>query len=391
MLFSTSDLCVKTGECDSVSSMLNLWRRHTKDCKFRAEGRDCVKCKCPIWVDWRVSGARIRKPIGLSDWQLAQQRARKWEAEGMEGVTAPQTIKAVCEAFREDAKARDLKPPTIYKYDLLFRQLEAFTEDKGLVFISDLGLEEARDFRASWPNKNMAARKKLEHFRAFLRFCQESDWIKSNPATKLKPPKVTSGPTLPFPRAEFESILAACENYPDQKNAVRLRALVLLLRYSGLRLGDGVTLERSRIEKDRLQLYTAKTGTHVYCPLPPVAIEALAACPKNGRYFFWTGNGKVKSTVGNWQRALKLLFKLAKVPTGHAHRFRDTFAVEMLLAGIPLERVSILLGHQSVKVTEKHYSPWVRERQEQIEDDVRRMWEVEKRGHVLGTRLKVVK
>ncbi len=372
--------------------MLNLWRRHTKTCKYKDEGRDCIKCKCPIWVDWRVSGQRIRKPIGLGDWQLAQQRARKWEAEGMEGATSPQTVKAACEAFRADAKARDLKPPTIYKYDLLFRQLEAFAEEVGLVFISDLDLEEARSFRASWPNKNMAARKKLEHFRAFLKFCQESDWIKSNPATKLKPGKVTSGPTLPFSRDEVEKILAACDEYPDKENAVRLFALILFLRHSGLRLGDAVTLSRDRIEGDRLRLYTAKTGTHVYCPLPPVVMKALKAIPKNGRHFFWTGNGKVKSTVGNWQRALKRLFKLAEVPTGHAHRFRDTFAVEALLAGIPLERVSILLGHASVKVTEKHYSPWVKARQVQIEDDVRRMWgETKNDGHALGTRLKVVK
>lgn len=196
---------------------------------------------------------------------------------------------------------------------------------------------------------------------------------------------------MPFSREEVQKVLDVCDQYPDKENAVRLRALVLLLRYSGLRLGDGVTLSRERIEGDRLRLYTAKTGTHVYCPLPPTVVQALKAIPKNGPYFFWTGNGKVKSTLGNWQRALKLLFELAEVPTGHAHRFRDTFAVEALLAGIPLERVSILLGHQSVRITERHYSPWVRERQEQIEDDVRRMWKSEKGGHALGTRLKVVK
>jgi integrase/recombinase XerD len=150
---------------------------------------------------------------------------------------------------------RELKDATRYKYDLLFRQLQAFAEETGLVFISDLDLEAARAFRASWPNKNLAASKKLEHFRAFLKFCRESDWIRSNPATKLKPGKVASGPTLPFDRVEGEKILKACEKYPDKENAVRLRALVLLLRYSVLRLGDGVTLERSRIEKDRLRLY----------------------------------------------------------------------------------------------------------------------------------------
>jgi integrase/recombinase XerD len=78
--------------------------------------------------------------------------------------------------------------------------------------------------------------------------------------------------------------------------------------------------------------------------------------------------------VGDWQRSVRRLFRLAGVPDGHAHRFRDTFAVELLLAGVPLDRVSILLGHQSVKVTERHYTPWLRARQEQVEADVRRTW-----------------
>ena len=70
----------------------------------------------------------------------------------------------------------------------------------------------------------------------------------------------------------------------------------------------------------------------------------------------------------------QLKAKGGKFAEGHAHRFRETFAVELLLAGVPLERVSILLGHTSVKITEKHYSPWIRERQEQAEADVKRTW-----------------
>jgi integrase/recombinase XerD len=51
---------------------------------------------------------------------------------------------------------------------------------------------------------------------------------------------------------------------------------------------------------------------------------------------------------------------------------RDTFAVENLLAGVPLDQVSILLGHASIKTTERHYAPWVRARQEQLEQSVKK-------------------
>jgi integrase-like protein len=95
------------------------------------------------------------------------------------------------------------------------------------------------------------------------------------------------------------------------------------------------------------------------------------------QFYFWTGNGKPKTVISDWQEKLKTLFASAKLANGralangHAHRFRDTFATELLLAGVPLERVSILLGHSSIRITERHYAPWVRSRQEQLERDVR--------------------
>jgi site-specific recombinase XerD len=53
---------------------------------------------------------------------------------------------------------------------------------------------------------------------------------------------------------------------------------------------------------------------------------------------------------------------------------RNTFAVSLLLKGVSLESVSKLLGHTSIKVTERHYAPWVKARQDQLESDVKRTW-----------------
>lgn len=77
----------------------------------------------------------------------------------------------------------------------------------------------------------------------------------------------------------------------------------------------------------------------------------------------------------DWQRTLKGVFDRAGISDGHAHCFRDTFTVGLLQARAPMERVSVLLGQSSIKVTERSYSPWVRARQEQLEADVRRSWE----------------
>jgi len=75
-----------------------------------------------------------------------------------------------------------------------------------------------------------------------------------------------------------------------------------------------------------------------------------------------------------WNDRLRNLFELAKIARGYAHRFRDTFSVELLLAGVPIEDVSILLGHSIIRITQQHYAPWVRDRQMQLEASLKKVW-----------------
>lgn len=130
----------------------------------------------------------------------------------------PPTVKEACDKFVVDAQARNLREPTLYKYRLLFRQFQDFASANRLPFITDFDIDWVRRFRASWKNKNIAARKKLEAFRAFFRFVHESGWINTNPAVHLKPPRITEPPTAPFTREDVAEILKACELYPDKAN-----------------------------------------------------------------------------------------------------------------------------------------------------------------------------
>jgi integrase len=112
----------------------------------------------------------------------------------------------------------------------------------------------------------------------------------------------------------------------------------------------------------------------------------------NPAYFFWSGNGDARSAVQGYERSFRKLFRIANLtnPDGtrkrcRSHMFRDTFAVELLLAGVPIDQVSVLLGHRSVKMTERHYLPWVKARQKQLTISVRRAWSREVR-QPLGAR-----
>ena len=95
-------------------------------------------------------------------------------------------------------------------------------------------------------------------------------------------------------------------------------------------------------------------------------------------YFFWSGVGSKKSITGNWgKRFIVPSFKAAKIENGGhmmSHRLRDTFAVELLQKGIPMEEVSKLLGHTSIRTTEKHYAKWVKSRQDRLDALVVETW-----------------
>jgi integrase len=203
--------------------------------------------------------------------------------------------------------------------------------------------------------------------------------VKFNPAVGLKKPKVKFKPTLPFSGPEVEKILWATEIYPikgtyAEESRKRIRAFVRLLLFSGLRIRDAVTIEFSRFnDEGKLLLYTQKTGQPVFLPLPADVVKEVLELKKVGdKYPFWSGACNPKSAVGDWQRSLRRVFKLAGLK-GHAHMFRDTMAVWLLEKGVPLESVAVILGN-SAKVCEKHYTPWVESRQLALEESVKKTW-----------------
>ena len=374
-----------------------IYRRHKKSCSQRFQKRRYWQCQCPCWADFRKNGIRIHKSTNTTDYEEARKREKAW-LDGAKEIfdsgtpkeekvkATPITIAEAWQKFLGQAKARKLSRTSIYKYDLLRRRMEDFAKPKGFFLLRELSADVLEDFQSEWNGGDVALSdvtlsKTLERLKSFCRAAFLRKWIDENPALTLRGPKPKPRPTLPFTDDEMTRILGAIEKYRDktrktgQANALRLRALVLTLRYTGMRLGDVATLSTERLIGPKIQLYTQKTGVPVYCVLPQFVADLLECLPRiSDKYFFWTGNSTIHTVNGIWQRTLQSLFRLAGIKNGFAHRFRDTFSVSLLLAGVPIEQVSILLGHSNIKVTQQHYNPWVRDRQLQLEADLQRAW-----------------
>ncbi len=148
-----------------------------------------------------------------------------------------------------------------------------------------------------------------------------------------------------------------------------------VLRYSGLRIGDAVQLRRESFGRNRIRIRSLKTGSPVFVPLSESVIAELEAIDKYHGYYFWSGEGLAKSCVADWQRSLARLLKLAGVK-GSAHRFRHTFATELLQKGVSTEIVTKLLSHENIRLTQRHYSHWIAERQAEVEEAVLKAWKL---------------
>jgi integrase/recombinase XerD len=351
--------------------MLTLWRRHNpKHCKL--EGRDQRKCRCPIWISGvDDTGNKIKETTKLRDWTKAEALARHWDNTGAKPVEAARvSIEDWKKAFLADAESpagKNLNPETIRKYKQLFKQLDAFAEREGYRFVNQLNLAALTAFRSTWKDGPLSASKKLERLRSALKFAMKREWVTKNSALDLDLPEVRQKPTLPFSDAEYKKILKAATN-------PRVHAFILVMRHSGLRISDTALLSVDNLVGNRLTLHQAKTGEAVSLLLPADVAAELRSVPRmNPKYFFWTGHSKVTHAAEYWRKRLFKVFKSAKVMNGHSHRFRDSYAVDLLQAGVSLENVSTLLGHRSIRITERHYSPWVKTRQDALDRELQRV------------------
>lgn len=378
--------------------VITIFVRHTEGCKY-AEDEFSRRCNCRKHFRWTQGGVQHRRKAGTRSWEEAEAGKRQLQDQLAGRTPAPETTaKTIEEAvalFIADKKVQGLSPDLIKKYTLWLGRLQAFCESKRVYTVQGITREIVTGFCADWVERypSTYTRAKLrERYKSFLRYCFEAQWMDRVPVWPKF--RIEEPPTLPLTPEEYARLLDAVYVAVRDRNydywVTRVRALFQLMRWSGLAIMDALTLRRDELIHDeakgiyRIITQRTKTGTDVTVPIPPDVAQELLTVPNSTPvYFFWSGEGSKKSITGNWgKRFIVGAFNAAKIENGghmRSHRLRDTFAVDMLEKGVPLEEVSKLLGHTSIKTTEKHYSKWMKGRQDRLDSLVMGTWATPKR------------
>jgi integrase/recombinase XerD len=377
--------------------LIVIFVRHSPGCKYAGD-EFCKRCNCRKHLRWSQDGKQYRVSAKTRTWAAAEDKKRELEDQlagrvpEVKAEEAQRTVQAAIDVFLKDKQVQGVTPSVMGKYKRELDRLREYCEAKRVFTLQGVTREVLTDFCATWPEvypSSYTRSKVRERVRSFLRYCYEAQWLPRIPT--LPKIKIEEPPTLPLSEEEYKRLLGAIRSIVTEAMRDKVHALIQLMRFSGLAIRDALTLKRSELQHDKAKklyrIVTArqKTGTHVSVPIPPhIAKELLTVLNGNAEYVFWSGDGEEESITKSWSKLyLAPLFKAAKLSSNgylKSHRLRDTFAVDLLEQGVPLEEVSKLLGHESIKTTERHYAKWVKGRQDRLDSLVTSTWAKKRKG-----------
>ncbi len=251
------------------------------------------------------------------------------------------SVRLFLELYGKSGK-RDLK-------EIERADLEAFIED-----LQDCGL------------KISTVRTKLACLIAFLHFLTEQEVISGDvlkKRIKLKLPELLPRAMHP---ADVRKLLSVIDDIRD-------RALILLLLRTGIRIGEALGLRLNDLDmRDRkVHLFQGEKnsmGRVVY--LSDDVLSALKIWlrqrDQNKEFLFYGNDNKPICYSTGRSRFVKYIQKAGLEQKGYTvHCLRHTFASELLNAGMRLECLQQLLGHQDIEVTRRYARLTDRTREEE--------------------------
>ena len=200
---------------------------------------------------------------------------------------------------------------------------------------------------------------RIHYLSSFWDFLTLGKLVPDNPVRRIGGLKIDTTVKKPYAQDELEAIRLHCSRSRD-------RALIEFLLATGLRVSEVCKLNVGDIDFYRMEFYVrGKGGKERLCLLDDIAKfhlkrylrdrmrkERVREDDLQRRPLFVTVKSPYqRMTVAGVQYLLKELGKKAAVGNVHPHRFRRTFACDMILRGMPVEQLMVLMGHSKIETT----------------------------------------
>ncbi len=278
----------------------------------------------------------------------------------------PYTIAQSINAYlRNESDKRKIKQTRIMER-YWFYELREFLKRKGLP--SDSMMAQVKqfhliEFQTELVEKGSARGRRLSHASVNRRFntiknffnrLHEWGFIRTNPAEHIRRLPEDANARAVWSDKDISMALYS-GNLP-----ILLRDLFLFLLYTGVRLGSacGVQVRDVNIESNSLAIRQRKgDGTENVYVIPissKISDIIRVRMTKNPADFLFRDHRGKKLYAGWYSKRFTRAFSRVDLKNVTLHGLRHTFASKLSAAGASTETIRRLLGHKSVKTTQKY-------------------------------------
>ena len=237
------------------------------------------------------------------------------------------------------------------------------------VMLSDVTKLQVRAFLLQEANRGLkpcTRSTELFALRSFYRFLIAEGLSDDNPAALVTLPSPVRPRVEFYSDPEADAVIEWASAQPGLRWRVG-RAMLLTLRYTGLRLDELVNLSTEEVDLDARRISLVGKGRKPrVVPVPHLLVAALREYVYNVRprlpasaYFFANprGNRRLRGRYG--PRALHDLVLEAGTSAGVAgrhfpHRWRHTYATSLIRRGEDIHIVQRLMGHSNIATTSRY-------------------------------------
>lgn len=266
------------------------------------------------------------------------------------------------ELFYLDIQARNLSPRTLSYYREKLGRFVTWLQAQGATAPTDITAALIRRYIRELQARDLSPYTVHGFARAIKTLCfflVREGLLTRNPFDLVRMPTLPKELLPPFTEDDVCAILTACD---DATEPARERALILLLLDSGVRASelcalnvrdldmmtgalrvnsgkgrkDRVTFVGARTRKAILRYFMIRPGTE---PDAPLFVGVVTGC---------------RLRYDGLRAILKRLGERAGVTDCAAHRYRRTFAIESLRAGMPIMQLAAMMGHGSLSVLQRY-------------------------------------